>query len=94
MKYWLMKSEPSEFSIEDLQKVTQEPWSGVRNYQARNFMRDSMSIGDRIFFYHSSCATPGIVGIATVASSPYPDMTAMDPTSRYYDAKASTADPR
>lgn len=73
MRYWLMKSEPDAFSIDDLKAVGVEPWDGIRNYQARNFMRDEMKKGDKVFFYHSSCAEPGIVGIMKVASEPYPD---------------------
>ena len=91
MQYWLMKSEPDVFSIDDLQRVTIEPWNGVRNYQARNMLRDQMQIGDQVFFYHSNCSVPGIVGIAEVASQGYPDPTALEPESPYYDPK-STAD--
>jgi predicted RNA-binding protein with PUA-like domain len=94
MNYWLMKSEPDEFSIDDLARRKSEPWSGVRNYQARNFMRDGMRAGDGVFFYHSSCAEPGIVGIATVACAAYPDPTQFDPHSDYFDAKSSRAAPR
>ncbi|HEX5843014.1 MAG TPA: EVE domain-containing protein, partial [Pseudomonas sp.] len=83
-------SEPDELSIEDLQRVTQARWDGVRNYQARNFMR-SMQPGDLFFFYHSSCPQPGIAGIARITSAVYPDPTALEPTSHYYDAKASAA---
>lgn len=90
MPYWLMKSEPDELSIEDLQRVTQARWDGVRNYQARNFMR-SMQPGDLFFFYHSSCPQPGIAGIARITSAVYPDPTALEPASHYYDAKASAA---
>lgn len=88
MPYWLMKSEPDELSIEDLQRVTQARWDGVRNYQARNFMR-SMQPGDLFFFYHSSCPQPGIAGIARITGAVYPDPTALEPASHYYDAKAS-----
>ncbi len=91
MQYWLMKSEPNTFSIEDLRnRPTQtEPWDGVRNYQARNFMRDNMQQGDLIFFYHSNCKIPSIVGIAEVASpAAYPDPTQFDVQSDYYDPKA------
>ena len=91
---WLMKSEPEEFSILDLQRVGREPWSGVRNYQARNFMRDGMRVGDPVLFYHSNCVTPGIAGIARVASAAYPDPTQFDPASPYFDPKASTDAPR
>lgn len=96
MRYWLMKSEPDECSIDMLAKLPGQrvPWTGVRNYQARNFMRDAMQIGDLAFFYHSSCAEPGIAGIVRVASGPYPDETQFDPTSPYYDAKARPEEPR
>lgn len=96
MAYWLMKSEPDAFGIEDLQSrpAKTEPWDGVRNYQARNFMRDDMKKGDEIFFYHSNCKVPGIVGIATVASTPYPDPTQFDPDSDYFDPKSDPDDPR
>ncbi|WP_045737973.1 EVE domain-containing protein [Xanthomonas sp. MUS 060] len=92
--YWLMKSEPDAFSIDDLQRVGTEPWNGVRNYQARNFMRDSMNVGDGILFYHSNCKVPGIVGVARVASDPYPDATQFDPSSDYHDPKATPEQPR
>lgn len=94
MQYWLMKSEPDVFSIDDLDRVGVEPWDGIRNYQARNFMRDAMSIGDRAFFYHSNCAEPGIVGIMEVASGPYPDHTQFEPDSRYHDPKSDPDNPR
>jgi predicted RNA-binding protein with PUA-like domain len=94
MNYWLMKSEPEEFSIDDLARKKTEPWSGVRNYRARNYMRDGMRVGDRLFFYHSNCAQPGIAGIATVASAAYHDPTQFDPRSDYFDAKSSRAAPR
>lgn len=90
MPYWLMKSEPDELSIHDLQRLEQARWDGVRNYQARNFLR-SMQPGDLFFFYHSSCPEPGIAGIARIASAHYPDPTALEPQSHYYDAKASAA---
>ncbi len=93
MKYWLMKSEPNEFSIDDLARVKVEPWDGVRNYQARNFMRDEMAVGDRAFFYHSSCKTPAIVGIMEVAGEPYPDPTAFDPNDAHYDPKSDADHP-
>ncbi|KLD73753.1 EVE domain-containing protein [Xanthomonas hyacinthi] len=93
-RYWLMKSEPDAFSIDDLQRVGSEPWNGVRNYQARNFMRDGMQVGDGILFYHSNCKVPGIVGVATVASAAYPDATQFDPTSDYHDPKATHEQPR
>lgn len=96
MAYWLMKSEPDAFGIEDLKSrpAKTEPWDGVRNYQARNFMRDNMKKGDEIFFYHSNCKVPGIVGIATVAGTPYPDPTQFDPDSDYFDPKSDPDDPR
>ncbi|WP_367346883.1 EVE domain-containing protein [Stenotrophomonas bentonitica] len=93
-RYWLMKSEPDAFSIDDLKRVGQEPWNGVRNYQARNFMRDSMKVGDGILFYHSNTKVPGIVGLATVATEAYPDDTQFDPKSDYYDPKATRETPR
>ena len=94
--YWLMKSEPDEFSIDDLVRAPKKtvPWFGVRNYQARNFMRDAMRVGDGVLFYHSSCEVPGIGGLATVASAPYPDATQFDRKSPYFDPKATRADPR
>ena len=93
--FWLMKSEPNCFSINDLKnsKNQTECWHGVRNYQARNFMRDDMRIHDKIFFYHSSCKQPGIVGIAEVASLPYPDYTAQDPRSDHPDPKSTPEKP-
>jgi predicted RNA-binding protein with PUA-like domain len=94
MSYWLMKSEPDEVSIDDLARLGQVPWFGVRNYQARNFMRDAMQVGDGVLFYHSSCATPGIAGLARVVSSAYPDTTQFDPASPYYDPKSSPDKPR
>jgi predicted RNA-binding protein with PUA-like domain len=96
MTYWLMKSEPDEFSIDDLVRAPKKttPWFGVRNYQARNFMRDAMRVGDGVLFYHSSCAVPGIAGLAQVASGPYPDETQFDPKSPYFDAKATRENPR
>ncbi len=93
-RYWLMKSEPDAFSIDDLQRVGIEPWNGVRNYQARNFMRDGMQVGDGVLFYHSNCAMPGIVGIATVASKAYPDETQFNPKSAYHDPKSTHEQPR
>ena len=93
-RYWLMKSEPEAFSIDDLQRVDIEPWNGVRNYQARNFMRDGMKVGDGVLFYHSNTTVPGIVGTATVASEAYPDETQFDPKSDYYDPKATREEPR
>ena len=96
MRYWLMKSEPEEVSIDDALAAPDGivPWTGVRNYQARNFMRDAMRVGDGVLFYHSGCAQPGIVGIAEVASSAYPDPTQFDPASHYYDPKAMPQEPR
>ena len=96
MRYWLMKSEPAEFSIDDLVAAPGQttPWFGVRNYQARNFMRDGMRVGDRAFFYHSSCAEPGIAGIVEIAKPAYPDETQFDPKSPYYDPKATRDAPR
>jgi predicted RNA-binding protein with PUA-like domain len=96
MPYWLVKSEPDEFSIDDLYKAPKrtEHWDGVRNYQARNFMRDGMKKGDEVFFYHSNCDTPGIVGIAKVAREAYPDHTAFDPDDPHYDPKSDPDDPR
>ncbi|MBB1088330.1 EVE domain-containing protein [Lysobacter sp. SG-8] len=93
-RFWLMKSEPDAFSIDDLERVGTEPWNGVRNYQARNFMRDGMKVGDGILFYHSNCKVPGIVGTATVASNAYPDETQFDRRSDYYDPKSTREAPR
>lgn len=92
-RYWLMKTEPDGFSIDDLQRVGIEPWNGVRNYQARNHMRQ-MRTGDGVLFYHSSCAIPGIVGIAKVASDAYPDPTQFDPKSPYHDPRSTREEPR
>jgi len=96
MRYWLMKSEPDECSIDDALAAPRRrtPWSGVRNYQARNFMRDAMRVGDGVLFYHSSCAEPGVAGIAEVASAAYPDATQFDRSSPYYDAKSKETAPR
>jgi predicted RNA-binding protein with PUA-like domain len=96
MKYWLMKSEPDECSIDDVLGAAgrKTAWSGVRNYQARNFMRDEMRLGDGVLFYHSSCAEPGIAGIAEVASKPYPDASQFDRKSPYYDPAAKKDNPR
>jgi predicted RNA-binding protein with PUA-like domain len=95
-KFWLMKSEPSEVSVDDALAAPQAtvPWTGVRNYQARNFMRDGMQVGDGVLFYHSSCAEPGIVGIARVASGAYTDHTQFDPQSHYYDPASKPEAPR
>ena len=94
MRYWLMKSEPDAYSIDDLARDKTTAWNGVRNYQARNFMRDQMSLGDPVFFYHSNCDQPGIVGIAEVANKAYPDASQFDSKSKYYDPQASRDDPR
>lgn len=88
MAYWLMKSEPDELSVTGLQTLGQARWDGVRNYQARNFLR-AMAIGDEFFFYHSSCPEPGIAGIGKIIQAAYPDPTALDKKSHYFDAKAS-----
>lgn len=93
-RFWLMKSEPDVFSIDDLKKVKQEPWDGVRNYQARNFMRDEMKPGDGVLYYHSNHKPPGVAGVARVASDPYPDPTAFDKKSNYFDAKSDPDAPR
>lgn len=94
MRHWLIKSEPDVFSIDDLARVKREPWNGVRNYQARNYMRDDMKPGDLALFYHSNATPPGVVGVARVASAPYPDSTQFDPASEYHDPKADPASPR
>jgi predicted RNA-binding protein with PUA-like domain len=96
MKYWLVKTEPSVFSWDDLQKLPNQtsPWEGVRNYQARNFMRDEMKLGDRVFFYHSVAKPLAIMGIAQVVKEAYPDPFAFDPKSDYYDPKSSPENPR
>ncbi len=96
MRYWLMKSEPSECSVDDAAAAPKAtvPWVGVRNYQARNFMRNDMAPGDGVLFYHSSCPEPGIAGLAEVASAPYPDATQFDPKSHYFDAKSRVEKPR
>jgi predicted RNA-binding protein with PUA-like domain len=95
-QYWLMKSEPDEVSVDDAIAAPKSTvaWTGVRNYQARNFMRDAMRVGDGVLFYHSSCAEPGIVGIGRVASTPYPDPTQFDKRSKYYDPKSKKEEPR
>lgn len=95
MRYWLMKSEPEAFSIEDLEQRPHqtEPWDGVRNYQARNMMRDEMAEGDRVLFYHSNCKEPGVVGIAEVIRRAYPDDSAQDPKSRYFDPRSHAENP-
>jgi predicted RNA-binding protein with PUA-like domain len=96
MAYWLMKSEPADVSIDDLAGMPNQTvaWYGVRNYQARNFMRDEMKAGDGVLFYHSSCPEPGVVGIAEVASNAYPDATQFDKKSKYFDAKSTREEPR
>ena len=96
MKYWLMKSEPEEFSIDDLRNCPRKRdcWDGVRNYQARNMMRDEMKVGDPIFFYHSNCEIPGIVGLAKVVREGYTDQTAFDPNDKHYDPKSDPDNPR
>ncbi|GJI95964.1 EVE domain-containing protein [Duganella caerulea] len=96
MQYWLMKSEPDEVSIDDVMASPAQttPWFGVRNYQARNFMRDGMQDGDGVLFYHSSCPEPGIAGLARVVGGPYPDATQFDKDSKYYDPKATPEQPR
>jgi predicted RNA-binding protein with PUA-like domain len=96
VNYWLIKSEPEEFSIDDLENAPEqtEHWDGVRNYQARNFMRDTMKIGDPVFYYHSNCETPAIVGIAEVASEAYPDHTAFDANDPHFDPKSDPENPR
>ena len=94
MRYWLIKSEPDTYSIDDLARDKTTPWTGIRNYQARNFMRDQMKPGDPAFFYHSNCDEPGIVGIAEVSKAAYPDATQFDRKSKYFDRAASPAQPR
>ena len=96
MRYWLMKSEPSDVSVHDLATMPRKTvaWYGVRNYQARNFMRDEMTVGDQAFFYHSSCAAPGIVGLARISRLAHPDVTQFDRKSKYFDPKASLEKPR
>ena len=94
MAHWLMKSEPDAYSIDDLERDGREMWDGIRNYQARNMMRDDMAIGDEVFFYHSNCKVPAIVGISRIVSEPYPDPTQFDPDSKYYDPKSDPEDPR
>jgi predicted RNA-binding protein with PUA-like domain len=95
-QFWLMKSEPDEASIDHLAHAPHQtlPWTGVRNYQARNFMRDAMHVGDGVLFYHSSCAEPGVAGLAEVASTAYPDETQFDPESPYFDPKSTRENPR
>lgn len=92
-QFWLMKSEPEAYSIDDLQRDGREPWDGIRNYEARNFMRDEMKIGDRALFYHSNVKPPVIAGVMEICSEPYPDPTQFDPKSNYFDEKSSESDP-
>lgn len=96
MQFWLMKSEPEVYSIEDLRNEKNQTtmWEGVRNYQARNFLRDQMAIGDEVLFYHSNCKPPAIVGLAKIASNAYPDPTQFDPQSPYFDEKSDRENPR
>jgi predicted RNA-binding protein with PUA-like domain len=91
---WLLKSEPSVYSIDDLRRDGRTAWEGVRNYQARNYMRDTMRAGDRVLFHHSNASPPGVAGLAEVVREAYPDPTAQDPASPYFDPKASAEDPR
>ena len=93
MKYWLMKNEPDDYSIEDLKRDKTEPWDGIRNYQVRNMIRDDMSVGDLAFFYHSNCEIPGIYGLMTIASDAYPDHTAFDKKAKYYDVRSKKDKP-
>ncbi|MEX0660855.1 MAG: EVE domain-containing protein [Balneolaceae bacterium] len=93
-QYWLMKSEPDAYSIDDLERDGQIHWSGVRNYEARNTMRDNMNIGDRALFYHSNVKPPSIVGVMEVCTEPYPDPLQFDPDSKYFDEKSTESDPR
>lgn len=94
MNYWIMKSEPDAFSIDDLKRMGTEHWDGIRNYQVRNMLRDDFKKGDQAFFYHSSCKIPGIAGIITIACDGYPDFTAQDPESKYHDPKSTADNPR
>ncbi|NBC95139.1 MAG: EVE domain-containing protein [Deinococcus-Thermus bacterium] len=91
---WLLKSEPDAYSFGDLERDGRTPWDGIRNYQARNFMRDEMAVGDRVLYYHSNTQPPGVVGVAEVVSEPYPDPTQFDEESRYFDPKATREEPR
>lgn len=93
MRHWLMKTEPNVYGIDDLEREGKSHWEGVRNYQARNFMRDEMRVGDKVLFYHSNAKPPGVVGIAEVCSKPYPDFTAWDPKSKYFAPKTSQENP-
>lgn len=94
MRYWLMKSEPDVYGFDDLKKEKTDHWDGIRNFQARNFMRDQMEKGDLAFFYHSNCVEPGIAGIMKIHNPAYPDFTAFDPKQKYYDAKSDPSNPR
>jgi len=94
MRYWLMKSEPAEFSIDDLARAGHVAWFGVRNYQARNFMRDQMRVGDGVLFYHSTCTAPGIAGLAEVSTLAYPDASQFDAGGKYFDPRATPENPR
>jgi len=94
MQYWLMKSEPDTYSIDDLQSFVVDHWDGIRNYQVRNFFRDQMQVGDQAFFYHSNCKVPGIVGTMEIASKAYPDHTAFNPSEKYFDSKSDPENPR
>ncbi|MEX2608277.1 MAG: EVE domain-containing protein [Kiritimatiellia bacterium] len=91
--YWLMKSEPDVYSIEDLERDGREPWNGIRNYQARNFLRDTMQVGDLALFYHSNASPPGVAGVMKVVSGPEPDELAFDPDSTYFDPKSNPEEP-
>lgn len=92
-RYWLVKSEPNTYSIDDLERDGRTSWEGVRNYQARNYMRDEMKVGDLVLFYHSNAEPPGVVGVAKVAREGYPDSFALDPKSKYFDPKATSGNP-
>ncbi|WP_372767451.1 EVE domain-containing protein [Pseudoalteromonas sp.] len=94
MQYWLFKTEPDEFSINDLKRKNNEVWDGIRNYQARNFLRDQVALDDLVFIYHSSCKEPGIVGIATVIKTAFPDPSQFDANSKYFDTKSTLENPR
>ena len=94
MQYWLMKSEPDTYSIDDLQSFGVDHWDGIRNYQVRNFFRDQMQVGEQAFFYHSNCKQPGIVGTMEIVSKAYPDHTAFDPSEKYFDSKSDLENPR
>ena len=94
MQFWLMKSEPETYSIDDLKEFQTDHWDGIRNYQVRNFFRDQMKVGDKAFFYHANCKEPGIVGLMEIASEAYPDHTAFDSKEKYFDAKSDPENPR